>query len=43
MERGSITKWLLLGLAVFETVEWMRYHPHHAKHRPPDTGWHLPL
>ena len=34
---------LLLGLAVFETIEWMRHHPHHAKHRPPDTSWHLPL
>ena len=34
---------LLLGLAVFETIEWMRHHPHHAKHRRPDTGWHLPL
>ena len=34
---------LLLGLAVFETIEWMRHHPHHAKQRRPDTGWHLPL
>ena len=34
---------LLLGLAVFETIEWMRHHPHHPKHRRPDTGWHLPL
>jgi len=34
---------LLLGLAVFETIEWMRHHPHHAKHRRADTGWHLPL
>jgi len=34
---------LLLGLAVFETIEWMRHHPHHAKHRQPTSGWHLPL
>ena len=34
---------LLLGLAVFETIEWMRHHPHHPKQRRPDTGWRLPL
>jgi len=34
---------LLLGLAVFETIEWMRHHPHHPKHRQPTSGWHLPL
>ena len=35
---------LLMGLAVFETIEWMRHHPHphHAKHRD-TSGWHLPL
>ena len=35
---------LLLGLAVFETIEWMRHHPHHpkARHHTSD-GWHLPL
>ena len=35
---------LLLGLAVFETVEWMRHHPHHPKPRHHAAGgWHLPL
>ena len=34
---------LLVGLAVFETIEWMRHHPHHPKHRQPTSGWHLPL
>ncbi|HEV8396297.1 MAG TPA: hypothetical protein VGQ37_18580 [Vicinamibacterales bacterium] len=33
---------LLVGLAIFETIEWMRHHPHHAKHRD-TSGWHLPL
>jgi hypothetical protein len=35
---------LLVGLAVFETIEWMRHHPHHAKHRRPTlSSWHYPL
>jgi len=35
---------LLMGLALFETVEWVRHHPHHPKprHHTPG-GWHLPL
>ena len=35
---------LLVGLAVFETIEWMRHHPHHPKHRrPTSSSWHYPL
>jgi hypothetical protein len=34
---------LLVGLAVFETIEWMRHHPHHPRRRQPTSGWHLPL
>ena len=35
---------LLVGLAVFETVEWVRHHPHHPRQRHHhDSGWHLPL
>ena len=38
---------LLVGLAVFETIEWVRHHPHHphhAKHRrASSSNWHYPL
>ena len=35
---------LLLGLAVFETIEWVRHHPHHPRQRQQATGgWHMPL
>jgi hypothetical protein len=35
---------LLVGLAAFETIEWMRHHPHHAKHRhTSSSNWHYPL
>ena len=35
---------LLVGLAVFETIEWMRHHPHHPKPRQhSSSGWHFPL
>jgi hypothetical protein len=35
---------LLVGLAVFETIEWVRHHPHHPKPRQTSSGgWHLPL
>jgi hypothetical protein len=35
---------LLVGLAVFETIEWMRHHPHHPKHRhTSSSNWHYPL
>jgi hypothetical protein len=35
---------LLVGLAAFETIEWLRYHPHHAKHRHTSaSNWHYPL
>jgi hypothetical protein len=35
---------LLVGLAVFETIEWMQHHPHHPKHRrPTSSSWHYPL
>jgi hypothetical protein len=35
---------LLVGLAVFETIEWMRHHPHHPKPRhTSSSSWHLPL
>jgi hypothetical protein len=35
---------LLVGLAVFETIEWVRYHPHHPRQRRHTSdGWHLPL
>jgi hypothetical protein len=36
---------LLVGLAAFETVEWVRHHPHQPRPRrtPDPSSWHLPL
>jgi hypothetical protein len=36
---------LLVGLAVFETIEWVRHHPHQPRPRRhhDDSTWHLPL
>ena len=35
---------LLVALAVFETIEWIRYHPHrHVESRPQPPRWRFPL